>query len=218
MKGIAKTFLSGTFRASAALAAVAALSGCILPGGPRKTYLAEWRGDGAVSAAAEKAAEDGAETEAPALLPGVRVGPFTAVEPYSSTRMLVWEEETGRLHGTKGAQLAAPPSVTVQAAVIRALLESGAFESVSDSALASSGGAAVRGSVEAARLEKLSAGRFVYALRVSFAWREGAASAPRFAVCEAAVPAASAKTADPARAASAAAGQVAKRLLARMVE
>lgn len=201
--------LSTSSRAALCAAAAVLLSGCLFPGGTRKTYLAEWRG---APSAAAKPAPDGA------LLSAVRVGPFVAVEPYASARMLVWEEATGRLHGTRDSQFAAPPAVTVQAAVLRALSGSGAFESVSDSALAASGGAALRGCVECARLEKRADGTFAYAMRVSFGWRENASSPPRFAVCEASVPAASAKPSDQARAASAAAGEIAGKILSAFLQ
>ena len=209
----AKTAFFRILRPALCAASAAALCGCLFPDGARKTYLAEWRG----SQPAAPAAPDPAAGESPRpLRPALRVGPFAAIEPYASTRMLVWDEGTGRLHGTKGAQFAAPPAVTVQAAVLRALGESGAFESVSDAALAASGSAALRGCVECARLEKRAGGTFAYALRVSFGWRESASSPPRFAICDVSVPAASADPSDQARAASAAAGEVAVKILAAL--
>lgn len=208
MKSHKKTAFSSSIRAAFCAAAAVLLSGCLFPGGTRKTYLAEWRG--APPDSPGPAADQ-------ALLPALRIGPFVAIEPYASARMLVWEEATGRLHGTRRAQFAAPPAVTVQAAVLRAFAGSGAFESVSDASLAASGGAALRGCVECARLEKRADGTFAYAMRVSFGWRENASSPPRFAVCEASVPAASAKPSDQARAASAAAGEVAEKILSTLV-
>ena len=189
-------------RAAFAALAAASCTGCLLPGGARKTYLAEWTG--------EPPAADVA-----AARPAVRVGPFTAAEPYASARMLVLDGKTGRLHGTKGAQLATPPAAFVQAAVVRALEKSGAFVAVVDSALAPAGGPSLRGSVEKARLEKRADGSAVYALKVTFAWQDSAGAARRFATCEAEAPARSPRPEDQARAAAEAAGTVASEILAR---
>lgn len=188
---------------SVAIVAAALCCGCIMQGA-RKTYLAEWQG--AVPAAEE-----------PAARPAVRVGPVAAAEPYASTRMLVWEENTGRLRGTKGSQFATPPAVFVQAAVVRALELSGAFEGVADSSLSSGGGTALRGFVEKARLEKRTDGTTAYALRVSFFWSDSASGNRNFASCEKSVPAAGEDAADQARAAAEAAGAVASEILGKLL-
>lgn len=175
-----------------------------MPGGVRKTYLAEWSGP-------PPAAQEAPTRQA------VRIGPFSAAEPYASTRMVVLDGKTGRLHGTKGAQFATPPAVFVEAAVARALEKSGAFAAVADSSIASGGGTALRGRVEKARLEKRADGSAAYALKASFVWQDSAGAERRFAACEAEVPAKSAGPADQARAAAEAAGAVASQILAEIL-
>jgi len=185
------------FATLAAAAACLLAAGCLFGPSARTTYLTEYEG-GEVRA-----------FEGSGKRPVLRVGPVVAAEPYGSTRMLVHDAETGRLHGTEGARLATPPAVAVRNGVRRALEESGAFESVEDGALTVSGARTLQGFVEKARLECRKDGSCVYALSATFRVSGGGAEDRSFAV-RAEAPAADAGAASQAAAAREAAAQLAK--------
>lgn len=145
-------------------------AGCLLDTSARKAYLTEYEG-GAVRA-----------VEASGARPVLRVGTVVAAEPYGSTRMLVHDAATGRLHGTLDARLATPPAVAVRNGVRRALAESGAFASVEDGALTVPGAQTLQGFVEHARLERRADGSFAYAISATFRLSGGGAAERSFAV------------------------------------
>lgn len=183
-----------------AAAACLLSAGCLFGPSARKAYLTEYEG-GAVRA-----------TDVSGERPVLRVGAFVAAEPYGSTRMLVHDAESGRLHGTEGAKLATPPAVAVRNGVRRALAESGAFASVEDGALTVRGAQVLQGFVEHARLERRADGSFAYAISATFRVSGGGAEERSFAV-RAEAPA---KSDDPAEQA-AAAREAASKLVVRVV-
>ena len=195
----------------ATVVSAALCSGC-LSLSPRKAYIVEFE-DAFVSNAAQPALSSGAKDRLPAL----RIGAFAAAEPYGTQRMLVWEEKTGRLHGTKHAELSTRPAVALRNSVRRMVAASGRYAEVVDSDMPSSReGPLLSGYVERSRLEKRSDGSFVYVLSATFRYRASPSTPVRSFVLKSEKTAPGAKPWQQAFAARAAYADVATRLATRL--